>query len=590
MKIINKIFWFFSLFVLILQSCSINVDDRSAREVAQSVVEKIIRETVFKFNEVMQKPVLNLQILDYKNQYDYNDKGVYYSTSQLSVMNDTTLVFGFDYTGAIKIFVNGKHVYEGVSNNQVKLKEIAYNMFVWNEFISIELLKGGNSILVKMVPVNKKPVFFMREVAENAEVPLTASFSSDGIENNDAEADWESVGVFAPGISITESLAKIYPPENEIIDEYLFQKNTYKWTLPKANILKELIIPETNSYKRESYIEWHYANGTTLMGMLAVADALNDETYSEFVSKVCSTNVDNKEMLQKQFDEYYAIRGTNNRMYRKIMLDDTGAPVLPYLQAYLNTKNEMLKPLIYEMADYVMNHQVRLEDRTFCRPEPIAMTIWADDLFMSVPFLVRMGKLTNDTKYYNDAAQQIINFNNYLFDDNVGLYKHAWFGPTNKKSEVYWGRANGWIVWATSEALMYLPKEHSAYAKIQSIYRKHIEGLVKYQDESGMWHQVLDKPESFKETSCTAMYILGIVRGVKNGWLDNKYIENALNAWNELKTKIDSDGTVKDICRGTGIGYDDEFYFNRKRFDNDPRGLGAVLTAATEIMKIEDMN
>ena len=55
-----------------------------------------------------------------------------------------------------------------------------------------------------------------------------------------------------------------------------------------------------------------------------------------------------------------------------------------------------------------------------------------------------------------------------------------------------------------------------------------------------------------------------------------------------MRKNILEDGTVKDICRGTAMGYDYEFYFNRNRFDNDPRGLGAVLTAAAEIMKLEE--
>jgi rhamnogalacturonyl hydrolase YesR len=206
---------------------------------------------------------------------------------------------------------------------------------------------------------------------------------------------------------------------------------------------------------------------------------------------------------------------------------------------------------------------------------------------MSVPFLVRLGKLTGDSKYFDDAALQVINFDKYLFDEDAGLYKHGWFQQTNEKSIAYWGRANGWIVWGTSEALLNIPKEHKDYAKMVEIFNAHLSGIIKYQSTEGMWHQVLNKPESFKETSCTAMYIIGILRGVENGWLPEVYKDNAVLAWNELKSKIAADGTVKDICRGTGIGFDLDFYYNRTRFDNDPRGLGAVMTAASEIIKLE---
>ena len=134
---------------------------------------------------------------------------------------------------------------------------------------------------------------------------------------------------------------------------------------------------------------------------------------------------------------------------------------------------------------------------------------------------------------------------------------------------------------------MSLPKEMPEYNKILANYKKHVDGLIKQQSDSGMWHQVLDKHDSFKETSCSAMFTMGILRGVKYGWLDDSYKDFALKAWNDIKKNIKDDGTVIDICRGTGIGYDLEFYYNRKRFDNDPRGLGAVLQAALSVSEVE---
>ena len=117
-----------------------------------------------------------------------------------------------------------------------------------------------------------------------------------------------------------------------------------------------------------------------------------------------------------------------------------------------------------------------------------------------------------------------------------------------------------------------------------------MQGIVKYQDENGLWHQVLDRKDSFLETSGSAMFTLAIARGVINGWLNEDYKKYVLIGWAGLETKISDDGIVKDICRGTGIGYDYDFYNNRARFDNDPRGLGAVLTAATEVMKLRALN
>jgi len=102
-----------------------------------------------------------------------------------------------------------------------------------------------------------------------------------------------------------------------------------------------------------------------------------------------------------------------------------------------------------------------------------------------------------------------------------------------------------------------------------------------------MWHQVLTDTSSFEETSCTAMFILAAARGITYGILEKKYASNVFKAWNSIQKNIDKDGIVKNICCGTGIGYDTDFYKNRKRYDNDPRGLGAVITAAVEVGKLE---
>jgi rhamnogalacturonyl hydrolase YesR len=142
------------------------------------------------------------------------------------------------------------------------------------------------------------------------------------------------------------------------------------------------------------------------------------------------------------------------------------------------------------------------------------------------------------------------------------------------------------MIWAMSEALLHLPSDHPSRAKLRKIFREHVTSLAKYQNAGGLWPQVLDQPESYEETSCSAMFVLAMARGVRNGWIDKQYKENALRGWQAIEKKIEADGTVHGICRGTGIGEDLAFYFNRATFDHDPRGLGAVITAGIEVAKL----
>jgi rhamnogalacturonyl hydrolase YesR len=265
------------------------------------------------------------------------------------------------------------------------------------------------------------------------------------------------------------------------------------------------------------------------------------------------------------------------------MLDDAGSPTLPFLQLVLDGNGNSYENLVDEMLRYVIYDQKKLEDKTFSRLEPVAFTVWADDLFMSVPLILRYAKLTNNEKLYDLAALQVINFNKYLFDPPTRLYKHSYFVVEKKTSEVFWGRANGWVAWATSDALLNLPESHKDFKKILKIFQNHIKGLISVQDNSGMWHQILDDKSTYEETSCTAMFIIALARGIKNSWLDKKYEANLFNAWKAFSKNISDDGVVKNICRGTGVGYSYEFYAKRATYSNDPRGLGAVITACKEM-------
>ena len=160
---------------------------------------------------------------------------------------------------------------------------------------------------------------------------------------------------------------------------------------------------------------------------------------------------------------------------------------------------------------------------------------------------------------------------------------HARYSNSSVKLP-HWSRCNGWATWAMSEVLLNLRKDHPKYAVILAHFRRHVDSLLRFQDASGFWFNVLDRPDSPKEVSGTAIFTMGIARGVKNGWLQGtKYQQAALKGWEALQTRIDTDGTVYDICVGTMCSEDVEFYVQRPFYDNDTHGLFAVLFAGIEV-------
>ncbi|UCH65617.1 MAG: glycoside hydrolase family 88 protein, partial [Ignavibacterium sp.] len=469
----------------------------------------------------------------------------YYARTIFESPQDTSIEFGISFSSPIQVKINDKEHFVEQKKTNFYFKEIAYSMFLFQDTIKVDIKQGQNSIVIGLSNYGRN-YFYLRQITSPEEKPII-----------------------------------------EFNNKWLLKSND-EWIEQKPVKYEKLVIGKENTYQRESYIEWHYAIGGTMLGLHNLYKFTGDRKYYDCIKKFCDFTIANRNTFKSNYYNLHALRVANYRMFRKTMLDDTGAPTLPLTKIYQEINYEDYLPIIKEMGAYVTKEQARLKDQTFCRPEPFANTVWADDLFMSVPFLLMLHKITREDKYLNDAITQIINFHSYLWNEDVQLNKHAWFYEGKQQSLVYWIRANGWMIWAISEALLIIPPDHPKYDRIKDIYKISVDGLVQYQAPNGLWHQVLDKTESFQETSGSAMFTLAIARGVNNGWLEDEYSQYVSKAWEGLSANISVKGVVKDICRGTGIGFDYDFYFNRKRFDNDPRGLGAVLTALVEIQKMMD--
>jgi rhamnogalacturonyl hydrolase YesR len=247
------------------------------------------------------------------------------------------------------------------------------------------------------------------------------------------------------------------------------------------------------------------------------------------------------------------------------------------------------------MIKYARFEQVRLpESKIYTRLTPEKYTTWVDDMYMGIPFLMQAALYSKDEtvrkQLFDDAANQILLFNDQVWDKDAKLYMHAHYSDKNVKLP-HWSRANGWGIWATTEVLLHLPKKHPLYKSILSHYKTHVQSLVKLQDQdSGFWHNVLDRPDSPEEMSGTAIFTMAIARGINQGWLNRKEFEPiVLKAWEAMKTQIEPDGTVHKICMGTMCSEDVNYYLNRPFFDNDTHGLLAVLFAGIEVSKMVEL-
>jgi rhamnogalacturonyl hydrolase YesR len=207
---------------------------------------------------------------------------------------------------------------------------------------------------------------------------------------------------------------------------------------------------------------------------------------------------------------------------------------------------------------------------------------------MSISFLARMGQFSGDRRYFDDAARQVINFHKYLFDEGAGLMHHCWYSDVERTGVAYWGRANGWAVLAQLDLLDHLPASHPQRDTLVKLLQRHILGIARYQSGEGLWHQLLDKVDSYLETSCSAMFTYGIARAVNKGYIEPRYASIAQRGWEGVASKIQVDGQIEGVCMGTVVSDDLVYYYRRPTPLNDIHGIGMVLLAGSEIVRLEE--
>ncbi|MDR0430573.1 MAG: glycoside hydrolase family 88 protein [Tannerellaceae bacterium] len=341
-----------------------------------------------------------------------------------------------------------------------------------------------------------------------------------------------------------------------------------------------------NIVPQNGYNDWKYWNGVIHIGFNRLGEITGIGRYKDYTKKNFEFFFKDRPYLKSVYDGKNQWRFPVAQGINLTQLDDCGAMGASLIELYETDKRQEYREYIDMAADYIMNKQQRLADGTFARPVPHNNTVWADDLYMSVPFLARMYKLTGEIKFMDEAIRQVVLFNKHLFDEKTGLMWHCYYDDLKVNGGTYWGRCNGWMMIATVDLLRYMPENHPQKKMILELLNRQIRNIAQYQSQSGLWHQVLNKEDSYPETSCTAMFTYSVAIAVNSGWIADRYKTIAFAGWKGISTQITSEGAVTNICMGTGIGDNIKFYFDRPAPYNDIHGLGAIFLAGIEVAKL----
>ncbi len=299
----------------------------------------------------------------------------------------------------------------------------------------------------------------------------------------------------------------------------------------------------------------HYAEACAAYGAVKLAGIMKD-----------------KETLKKLIQRYdrvtaESIPNTANHV------DANVYGILP-LEIYMQTKDKKY-----------LKQGLAFADDQWKDPLPNGLTsqtrFWIDDIYMIGSLQVQAYRATGNMIYLERAALEIDTYIQKLQQPN-GLFFH---GPD---AHFFWGRGNGWVAAGIAEVLSELPESNPHYNAIKEGYLKMMKTLAESQTEDGMWRQLIDHPESFEETSSTAMFGYAMSVGVKLGLLPEEPYKSAyMKAWERLFGYLNDEGKIREVCVGTGQSQDVNFYLTRPRVTGDLHGQAPLLWFACSLLEIE---
>ena len=333
----------------------------------------------------------------------------------------------------------------------------------------------------------------------------------------------------------------------------------------------------------ESLKGWGYAKSLYLYGEYLVYLRTKDKRYLQHV----------KDWIDLHIDE----KGTINRPINAL---DYMLPGNLCLILYRETRAAKYKGCADSIRKSFDTYP-RTKDGGFwhANTDSRAWQLWADGVFMSLPFLARYGKMFGDSKYTDaEAVKQLLIYYKHLNDPQTGLLWHAydesgkqtWANPQTHDSAEHWARAIGWYAMTLINVLDIIPKDQPDRGELIKILQQLSTAFEKYQDKNtGLWWQIVDKSNAqgnWLETSSSSMYTFAMWMGVQRGYLDKHFKDVALKGYKGVLTKVslgqDGLANIVDICEGTNVA-DAAYYYARKQNSNDFHGIGAFLIMNEEL-------
>lgn len=386
---------------------------------------------------------------------------------------------------------------------------------------------------------------------------------------------------------IADAIMKKYPDSMVVkkMASHLMQDNQLK---PGQN---------ADEVNRTIEANWNYEMGVIMMGFDRLWRASGNEGYYRYMKHIVG------KFISAQGD-------IKNYHYEDYNADNI--PAGRQLLTIYRKENEQQYRLAADQLEKQVNWQPRNKAGGLWHKLKYPMQMWLDGLYMFQPFHAEYAMLYNKQENFADIARQFTIMEQHARDAGTGLLYHGWdesrlqkwANPATGNSPEFWSRAMGWYMMGLVDVLDYFPKKHPQRAGLIGILNRLAKAIVQYQDAgSGVWWQVTDKagkPGNYLESSASAMFVYGMAKGIRLGYLPKSYLVSMNKGMNGLIKQFvetDAQGAVHytKAVSGAGLGgipYRDgtyAYYTSEPKRDDDLKAIGPFMQACIEVDEVNRM-
>ena len=378
----------------------------------------------------------------------------------------------------------------------------------------------------------------------------------------------------------------------EAASEMVVSKDA-KWSERMA--LSEISrFPDPTLLDFQTKSRWSYTNGLVLQAMEQVYEETGDKKIYDYIY----------DYANQMITSDGSIKSYNISDYNLDMIKSGDA----IFWLHQNNPEERFKTAM-DSLHLQLEGQPTTSEGGYWHKKRYQNQMWLDGVFMAEPFHAKYAlKYLEGEEAIKVLDKIVLQFDlieKYNRDPETGLYYHGWDESREQRwantetglSENFWSRGMGWYGMAMVDILDYLPETHPGHERIIRYLKQYAEAIIKYQDESGAWWQVLNMPKrkgNYLEATGTSMFTYTLAKAANKEYISNTYLDNAKKGFDGIIEEfitIEENGVINltKCCGVAGLGGDPyrdgtfDYYVNEIIRSNDPKGTGPFMFAALEL-------